>query len=70
MLKAIRQSTAKVLQKMGSGEKTVDNYFEEQRQNWEKMNKLIAAIDKDLKKQRKLEGCVMPKRFLTQQNCS
>jgi len=56
MLKAIKQSTQKVLQKIGNSEKSVDETFEEQRQKWEKMTKLIAAIEKDLKKQRKLEG--------------
>lgn len=41
---------------INSSGKTVDQAFEEQRQNWEKMLRLISNIDKDLKKQKKLEG--------------
>lgn len=55
-LKTFSYQKQKFLQMVGSSEKTVDQTFEEQRQNWEKMMRLIGNIDKDLKKQKKLEG--------------
>jgi len=50
----------KFLQKVLGEDKTVDKEFEEKRSNWEKLNRLIAAIDRDLKKQPKLETFNVP----------
>lgn len=44
------------LQKIGNSEKTVDQEFETKREQWQKLVRLISAIDKELKKQGKLDG--------------
>lgn len=44
------------MQKLGGSDKSVDQEFETHRENWEKMVKAITNIDKELKKQKKMES--------------
>jgi len=66
MLKKNRMSTAighqkqKILQKLGSSGKTVDKIFDELLLKWEQQIKLLTLLEKDLKRQKKLESFVVP----------
>jgi hypothetical protein len=44
------------LQKISNSEKSYDKNFEEQRQKWEKMFKMITNVEKDLRRQRRMDG--------------
>jgi hypothetical protein len=59
MMMQTQHDLSKLLQMVGAAEKTEDSKFEEQRSNWQKMNKLLGMIDRDLKQQKKLEGSLL-----------